>query len=199
MSEPKNDPWMEVVTAKTGTIFADWMEGDVRCLIIKGGACLCAYVGVPSRHRKAGFDYKDMPLDCHGGLTFAEKGGAKGLPHPDGWYWYGWDYAHSGDALTFRFDPQHLGVALTGLFAPSLHRRLVPFFREEHRWTVEEVRAEIPAVAQQLSSLRMHRLKGKRRRWIKSDPRKRERAKLDAKLEQMSKELGIATKYRPKL
>lgn len=93
------DTWQSVVKAEVGHIFLDRHEEGVRFMVMRGPNSLCAYVGVPLSHPLAGHDYDDVPLSCHGGLTFSEKGGGK---WPEGWWWYGWDYAHSGDAATYE-------------------------------------------------------------------------------------------------
>lgn len=99
--------WEELFQMEGGTIIKDWFDEGVRCLIIRGPNSLCAYVGVPIDHPLAGKDYDDVPLDCHGGLTFAGQGA--GQPWPKGWYWYGWDYAHSGDYCFFYDKPPFIG------------------------------------------------------------------------------------------
>jgi hypothetical protein len=53
------------------------------------------YMGVPADHPLAGHDYDSLPVDCHGGLTFADAGDGKYMPK--GYYWYGYDYSHFGD------------------------------------------------------------------------------------------------------
>lgn len=107
---------------KVGEIVKDWIEDGVRCLIMRGPASFCAYLGVPTAHPLAGFDYDSLPLDCHGGLTFAAKGNGKN--HPDDWYWYGWDYAHAGDRTTYD----------------------LPRFSTERDWFDEEVEKEVELV-----------------------------------------------------
>jgi hypothetical protein len=113
--------WKEVLDAKPGHIFVDKFDEGVRFIIMRGPASLCAYVGVPEEHPLAGFDYESLPVDCHGGLTFASKGTND---WPKGFFWYGWDYAHSGDRSTYDDDPT---------------RTLVRPDRSEKRWTVKEV------------------------------------------------------------
>lgn len=49
------------------------------------GGHLCGYVHLPENHPLSGFDYDDIPISCHGGLTFSEGG------------LIGFDCAHSGD------------------------------------------------------------------------------------------------------
>lgn len=108
---------------------ADWMAGDVRCLVRVGGVGgLCGYVGVPLDHPLAGKPYDDVDLDVHGGLTFAEEGG-HGSGWPAGWYWLGWDYSHLGDYLDC---------------APSLGGK---------RWTLDEVRADVTDAANKVASI----------------------------------------------
>jgi hypothetical protein len=116
----------------------DWIEDEGtpiarRALILEGGASLCAYVGIPADHPLAGRNYDDMPLECHGGLTFGDAGSKRG-PWPAGWYWYGWDYAHLGDIT--RYDRKY--------------RTIDP---DAHEWTVEEVEAEARQVMEQLKRL----------------------------------------------
>lgn len=114
------------------TLF-DGYENSVRCLI-RFGSGLCAYVGVPADHPLAGFAYDDIPLEVHGGLTFANKW--EDFP---GWWFYGWDYSHSGDR--------------------SFHNvlRPLPGFpprKSEHGWTVPEVANELWNVTYQFEKLR---------------------------------------------
>lgn len=80
---------------ESGTILEDAYHGGVRYLIMRGPGALCAYVGVPSGHALSGEDYDNIDLECHGGLTFS--GAGSGEYHPEGFYWFGWDYAHCGD------------------------------------------------------------------------------------------------------
>ena len=86
----------ELAGLESGTILEDAYENGVRYLIMRGPCALCAYVGVPLDHPLAGKDYDSIPLDCHYGLTFAKEG-AEDNYRPAGWFWYGWDYGHSGD------------------------------------------------------------------------------------------------------
>lgn len=143
----------DALGVRVGAIVRDWMHGDVRCLVRRGRMSWCGYVGLPSNHSKAGFSYDDMPLRCHGGLTFSQR--LRG-----GWYFYGWDYAHFGDGNTLFYEgptSKEIEKVLEGrpLFGA--------FFRMGKRWTIPEVEAECNDVAKQLSRLRMPRLKGKKR------------------------------------
>lgn len=93
--------WEELVNMKEGSILKDWFDEGVRCLIIRGPASICAYVGVQADHPLAGHNYDNIPVRCHYGLTFSGEG--DGTYRPKGYYWYGWDYAHSGD-YCFYYD-----------------------------------------------------------------------------------------------
>jgi hypothetical protein len=118
------DAWQEVVDAEVGHIFVDKFDEGLRFLIMRGPFHLCAYVGVPESHPLAGQNYDDLPIQCHGGLTFAAKGGEKlGETWPAGFYWYGWDYGH--------LDDQTIMPKVPGLSD-----------RGGHKWTVSEVEGD---------------------------------------------------------
>ncbi len=113
----KNYPktWEEQGKFPAGTVFHDeFKEEGFRFIVLQGPLHLCAYVGVPVEHPLAGFNYEDVPVSCHGGLTYGQAGDDKYLPK--GFFWYGWDYAHSGDAT----------------YNPAIHLG-------EHKWMVAEV------------------------------------------------------------
>ena len=96
------DKRWEILGMPEGIIIKDWFEDGVRCLIMRGPAHLCAYLGVPINHPLAGYNYDEIPLRVHGGLTFADKGDGKN--RPTGYWWYGWDYGHAGDATTYEIE-----------------------------------------------------------------------------------------------
>ena len=109
----------------TGTIYEDYFDEGIRVLIMRGPCSLCAYLGVPVGHPLAGHSYEDLSVEAHGGLTFASEGGRD--TWPEGWYWYGIDYAHAGD-YNFYFD-EHPSIFTT----PT----------QDKKWTVEEVKADL--------------------------------------------------------
>jgi hypothetical protein len=98
--QPLGNTWESVCAAEPGTIFLDRFDEGLRFLIMRGPAALCAYVGIPLDHPLAGHSYDDLPVQAHGGLTFSGEGGTKSQ-RPAGFFWYGWDYAHSGDHSTY--------------------------------------------------------------------------------------------------
>ena len=124
------DAWKDVVEAKPGHIFVDRFDGPCRFLILRGAVSLCAYVGVPKDHPLWGMQYDDLPLQCHGGLTYSGEGG-KGLP--EGFWWYGWDYAHAGD---FAILPRSARLG-----------------SGDKQWTVEEVYKDSLATIDQFKKL----------------------------------------------
>jgi hypothetical protein len=55
----------------------------------------CGYVGIPENHPDFSKDYDDIPVDVHGGLTFADEEFA--LFNKEHLWWLGFDCAHWGD------------------------------------------------------------------------------------------------------
>ena len=98
-----NETWSELAKVKVGTILHDEYDEGLRFIVMRGPSHLCAYVGIPSHHPLSGHNYEDLPVSAHGGLTFAQEGGDA---WPEGFYWYGWDYGHSGDSAFYYDDPE---------------------------------------------------------------------------------------------
>lgn len=102
---------------EVGRVVFDKFEDGVRFVIVRGPASWCAYAGIQKDHPLAGFGYDDlMGVNAHGGLTYAGNG-VTGVP--DGYYWYGWDYAHAGDV--------------------SVYDHKYGKTPDEHDWTLDEV------------------------------------------------------------
>jgi hypothetical protein len=114
---------------ESGKVYRDWEDGEFRCMIMRGPCSLCGYIGVRKGNPIYGLDYDDVDIDCHGGLTFAKEG--DGEKWPTGYWWYGWDYAHYGDAAFYE---DAIGY-------------------DEIAWTVNDVMAEFPAVIEQFRNL----------------------------------------------
>lgn len=86
-----------------GTVYIDRREDGFRFVVLRGRVSLCAYVGIPPTHPIADHHYDDLPIDAHGGLTYA---GPSLIGVDSDLFWYGWDYAHAGDRLLYGFtDP----------------------------------------------------------------------------------------------
>lgn len=139
MGETEQAVW-DLLQHEVGYIAADFYEKGVRVLIMRGPAAWCAYVGVPIDHPLTDFGYDDIPLNCHGGLTFAGKG-KKDSGWPEGWFWFGWDYGHVGDRFGFA-DPK--ARALISSFDHS----------DEKMWTAEAVKQEAQMVAWDFAKLK---------------------------------------------
>lgn len=113
--------WEELKQQPSGTILHDEFGEGVRFIVMRGPGSLCAYVGIPIDHPLANQNYGDLPISAHGGLTYSSEG--KGS-WPEGFYWYGWDYAHSGDYVFYNDD--------TPLSSKFYHG-------EDKKWLVKDV------------------------------------------------------------
>lgn len=117
-----------------GTVYADRVKNDVRCVILRGSASLCAYVGVPLSHPLAGHSYNMINLRVHGGLTYSSKGTNE--PLPDNLWWYGWDYGHCDDMCFYHLKDEYKSLSW-----------------ERKAWTVAEVEAELWSATYEFSKL----------------------------------------------
>lgn len=110
------------------------LEGEYlgyKWVIISYGTHPCAYVKLPNNSKLIPSD-KEIPVACHGGITYTSS---KGLPQlktveKNEGYYIGWDYAHYGDRC--------------GLNSLELG---------DKSWTVNEIQAEIRDVIIQLIEL----------------------------------------------
>ncbi|HVJ44675.1 MAG TPA: hypothetical protein VM639_24470 [Dongiaceae bacterium] len=95
LDEPDKRQWVDEAT-------------NLDCLMVRNHSGVwCGYVGVSEGHPSFGKDYDDVPVDAHGGLTFAafcrEDAGEFGICHvpeagrPHRIWWLGFDCAHAGD------------------------------------------------------------------------------------------------------
>ncbi len=116
--------YLECSKDPLGFIYEDVKKDGIRYLILRGPGSVNAYLGIPEKHPLAGFNYDDIELSVHGGLTYGQLGK---LPYwPEGWFWYGWDYAHAGDLGFYE-----------------LHYHTERQTHEETRWTPEMVHEEV--------------------------------------------------------
>lgn len=121
------DEWEKAATdLESGTIVRDWYDEGLRIIIMRGPGSFNAYIGIPESHPLAGFDYDDIPIKVHGGLTFCGKG--KGS-YPTGFWWYGWDYSHAGDASFYRITSNSQWPYETGV-----------------EWTIKDIKEDIREV-----------------------------------------------------
>lgn len=119
---------------KKPRIVSDYYQDGVRVVIISHYSHFCAYVGIPTDHPLAGFDYDDLPVQAHGGLTFGKEGDDDYLPK--GYYWYGCDYAHSGDLYYCKIDGLSFGK------------------ESDKDWTLEQVKEDIWDMIYDISKLK---------------------------------------------
>ena len=94
-----------------------------------GGSHPCAYVVLDKNHIFNGVPYDDIPVQCHGGLTYGDSR-LEGVKLEDGEYVIGWDFAHWGDYIS-------------AYGAPTDHKM----------WTTDEVVNEVIEVCRQLREL----------------------------------------------
>lgn len=108
--------------------------------IISLGTHPCAYVEIPKGHKYFGKPYDEIPLDCHGGVTYSESDLVFHEYSPkyhcevkttieDTWI-IGWDYAHSGD-----YYASYVGGSWMG----------------DKKWRTEDIFNEIKYVVNQLN------------------------------------------------
>lgn len=79
---------------------AEWETRGLRCRIHRNTITLtlCGYVGLPKNHVFWGITkeskyktlWSNLVITAHGGLSYAQEG-------DDGWWWLGFDTAHSHD------------------------------------------------------------------------------------------------------
>jgi len=99
-------------------------EGEFYWCILSLGSHPCCYIGLPKEHKFYGKHYDEIPLEAHGGLTYAEKDVGQNPVAIDLW-WIGWDYAHLGDYSYY----------------PSLEMKSI--FNGGNKWTLEELKKEV--------------------------------------------------------
>lgn len=104
---------------------------DFHYAIVSYGSHPCAYVELPKGHKYYGEYYDDIPINCHGGLTYSDECGIifpeDNSNHRDG-FWIGWDYSHGYD---YNVISARIGIS-------------------GKKWTTEEILEEVKAVINQL-------------------------------------------------
>lgn len=83
-------------------VLAQGKYEEYNYFVLSLGTHPCAYVELPHTDKFFGTSYKNVPVECHGGLTY----GATFLLDIKNSCFIGWDYAHcfdySGYSLTFE-------------------------------------------------------------------------------------------------
>ena len=100
--------------------------------IVSYGSHPCAYVELPKDHKYYGKDYVDIPIDCHGGITYS------GIHEKfSNGFLIGWDYGHCDDYLYYN-PTKFLGSDIQS------------FLDSGKKWTTEEIFEEVKQVIDQL-------------------------------------------------
>ena len=82
---------------------AEWRHRGLPCLAVRSKlGQWCGYAGVPAGHPYYGIDRENVPVEVHGGLTYADKcaGPICHVPRPgetDDVWWLGFDCGHFMD------------------------------------------------------------------------------------------------------
>lgn len=87
--------YTDLVSKENVKVLADGTYLGFKVCILSYGTHPCCYFKLNEGDKFIGEDMDNIPLNCHGGLTFARKT-EKDSPMGEG-YWLGWDYAHYGD------------------------------------------------------------------------------------------------------
>lgn len=121
----------------------EWEHAGLKCAVVmnRENGNRCGYVRVPLGHADYGKQYDDVGVDVHGGLTFDAL---EPCAHEDGQgHWFGFDCAHSGDALYAPDSPEALEMRIK---YPGMS------VLDGHYWTQAEVEAETERLAEQLAT-----------------------------------------------
>lgn len=73
----------------------DEFGGEMMCARRRPTGHWCGYVAIPPGHPWYGRHYDDIPVEVHGGLTYARHDSEHHF------YWVGFDCAHVGDLIPF--------------------------------------------------------------------------------------------------
>ena len=140
---------------KPFAVLKEWDHAGLKCAVSQAHEYghLCGYVRVPPGHPLYGKDYDGIPVEVHGGVTFAEQ---EPCAHEDGQgWWFGFDCGHSlTDVL---YDPQakipwldELPVSFrTFMQDPGRHFA----FCYRKYWRQPEVEAQVRSMAEQLAAV----------------------------------------------
>ena len=115
-------------------ILVEGFCGNFPFCIVSYGTHPCCYVGVGSKHPFYDEHYDSIDLNCHGGITYAERSNDIGSKIMKNYYVLGWDYAHIDDYM--------------GYYNSEVSRGLS--YSKWKKWTTEELLEEIKKVVQQL-------------------------------------------------
>lgn len=140
-----NEPWRGEPNRVAWRDPSTWLQ----CLILRGPlGALCGYVRVPRDHPLHGKRHDRRCvwrcITVHGGLTFSGCLGGRKMKRG---HWFGFDCGHYGDLVPSMVE---FRATLPPALAETLRDQQTGPFAEVYR-TVEYVRAECMALAQQLA------------------------------------------------
>ena len=104
--------------------------------VLNQGTHPCGYVEIPRDSKYFNVDYDEIPVECHGGLTYGRGFLVGEATIDDNRYFIGWDYAHYGDYVGYRI----------GFIEESLHTF-------DAKYTTEDIVRECKDVIEQLLML----------------------------------------------
>lgn len=107
---------------------------------------LCGYVGVPPSHPFHGKRYNEVPVEVHGGLTYAEKSGRSFCCEKGDAWWLGFDCAHLGDLVPGIWEMRQPGGILHEIHSRYEHCKIP----EDAYRTIAYVKNEIRNMVKQL-------------------------------------------------
>ena len=104
--------------------------------VLSQGTHPCGYVEIPKNSKYFNVDYDNIPVECHGGLTYGRGFLVGEATIDDNRYFIGWDYAHYGD--------------YAGYWIGSIEESLHVF---DAKYTTEDIIRECKDVIEQLIRL----------------------------------------------
>ena len=69
--------------------------------VVSLGTHPCGYIEIPRNSKYFNVDYDNIPVECHGGLTYGRDFLHTVSAPDDNRYFIGWDYAHYGDYVGY--------------------------------------------------------------------------------------------------
>lgn len=108
-------------------------KGKYSYYVLSMGSHPCAYIELPKDHPYFDKPYSDIPILCHGGLTYGSSYLNTISNNDEERYFIGWDYAHYGDYVYYD-----------SLYLPVLDGK---------KWTTNEMIQECLDVISQLEEL----------------------------------------------
>ena len=103
----------------------------IKRMMYPSGGQLNGYVRLPKGHKFYGKGYDDIPVECHGGLTFAGE-----LEDGDSDYYIGFDTAHFQDYMPFM---QFALPATLRFDDPCAHYKDIAYVRNECKKIVDQL------------------------------------------------------------